>query len=245
MENYKTIEQIKKKMYEFLALNPKYFVMNQKYKEVYGPKERILSKPVKLKKIVPPKSLPIDKPQTEKNSKPVVVSQQVTKQVIPDSNSFMTPEREKVIRQLVMQLKGRFNLTTNKADLKINENEIDKLVENIEISCHKYFTDPKKYINRMRAIIMNITNKSNQTFYLKILDGRFTPDELPKITTEQMADDKLNDQRLKQRAEDLRNTKKYSDECNMEKIKPTIKKTSKGEEYVGDQVMGIQSHFDS
>lgn len=235
-------------MYEFLAVNPKYFIMNKKYKESYGPREKILSKPVSVSKPIKvlsnTKHSPVDKPYTEKPVKQSVTPQPVIKSMIADYTSYMTPEREKVIKQIVMQLKGRYNITENKADLKIDINDIEKLVERIELECHKFFIDPKKYINRMRAIIMNITNKSNQTFYLKILDGRFTPEDLPKITTEQMGDDKLNDERSKQRAEDLRNTKKYSDECNMEKIKPSIKKTSKGEEYVGDHVITMQSHFD-
>lgn len=252
-ENYKTFEHIRKKMYEFLAINPKYFIMSRKYKESYSSKERIPLKPVTItnpkpstSKILPQTKHSVsDKHSIEKPIKPVVMTQQVIKPIMADPSSYMTPEREKVIRQLVMQLKGRYNLTPNKDDLKIDENDIEKLVEKIEMSCHNHFFDPKKYINRMRAIIMNLTNKSNQTFYLKILDGRFTPEDLPKITTEQMGDDKLNDERSKQRAEDLRNTKKYSDEVNMEKIKPSIKKTSKGEEYVGDQALSMPSHFDS
>ncbi|CAE7747912.1 PIP5K2 [Symbiodinium microadriaticum] len=75
-----------------------------------------------------------------------------------------------------------------------------KLAEEIEEELHKVWPNKKDaYMNQARSILFNLKDTKNATFRFKVVVGFFQPDQLPKLTAEDMASDEKNAERAKQR----------------------------------------------
>jgi transcription elongation factor S-II len=61
--------------------------------------------------------------------------------------------------------------------------------------------DLKEYLSQARSILFNLKDKKNMNFRFKLMVGYFKPEELPKMTTEQMASDSKAAERAKMRKE--------------------------------------------
>lgn len=188
--------------------------MDSKYKTDFGPKEKSLTKPSSSLSITKPVKKPVTQTKTysilslDKQTKSVSptavpVAKVQVQSVKPTQTKLdgLPPERSNMKKQVAFNLTIRYEKTDKKLLTTPGKLDIEKLAENIEFSCYDFFNDSKKYKARMISIILNIKCVKNNSFYLKILNGKFTPEQLPRIDVEEMADDRLNDERLKQRIE--------------------------------------------
>lgn len=269
-ETVQSQDNLKKKIFDFLAVNPKYFIMDATYKAEFGLKEQKLTPSLSYKiQLDSKKTLPnvsslkkhtyqpkLAEKMSDNNSTQSTIGSKVTptsKPALPRTLttplsqtaqaaftvSGLTPERANFKRQLIVILTDRFNNMVDKMGLE-DSLDINKLAGDIETANYIYFRESKlKYKTRMIAIIMNLKSITNNTFFVNVLTGKLTPEQLPKMSREQMADEKMNNERMKQRMEDLKNAKKFSDMLNIEKSKPHIKKTSKGEMYVEGDIVNF------
>ena len=256
--NDKSLDLFKEKIYSFIAKNPKYFIIDKAYIRKFSSSlaniELQKGSPALIAKTINTKpeflSNQTNKIQIRK-TQPIQVKC-VSNQAAPSSQAPISPISPKVtfsnkleshrsnfIELLKKHLKARHESTTIKMQLenKIENVNIDKLVTVIELEVYKFFSnDPKKYSIRSRSIIANISTKANNTFYLKVLNGKLAPSQLPRMEVSEMADDRVSEQRAKDQQFDIEQRIKYSDECNIEKSKPRIKLTHKGELYAGEDM---------
>merc|ERR1712232_682096 len=59
----------------------------------------------------------------------------------------------------------------------------------------------KEYLNQSRSILFNIKDSKNPTFRWKLSVGFYKPDQVPKLTAEDMASDARKAERAKMRQE--------------------------------------------
>lgn len=229
-DTVQSLDELIKKIFDFLAVNPKYFIMDNSYKTNFGLKEQKLTPSLSYKIQLDNKktlsTAPGLKKQTShpklaaKNFDNSTHSTTSSKQVptskpmlprtlttpLPQSTAMasisvsgLTPDRANFKRQIIVILTERINNMADKSGLG-DSVDIDKLAGDIEIATYMYFRDSKlKYKTRMIAIIMNLKSITNNTFYMNVLTGKLTPEQLPKMSREQMADEKMNSERMKQR----------------------------------------------
>lgn len=89
--------------------------------------------------------------------------------------------------------------------------------------------------DQLLKILKNVKSKENNTFYLKILNGKLKAAEIVLMDSANMADDKVQESRKKVQENDILALIKHSDEINAEKLKPRLKKSNRGDEYVDVQ----------
>jgi len=63
------------------------------------------------------------------------------------------------------------------------------LAVEIENALHAQIANEKEYRAQARAVSSNLKDESNNTFRLKLMLGYFTPEQVPKLTAEDMASD--------------------------------------------------------
>lgn len=226
-ETVQSLDDLKKKIFDFLAVNPKYFIMDTSYKTKFGLKEQKLTPSLSYKIQLDKKSLsnvPDLKKQasqpkllaknSDNNSAQSTASSKQTptsKPMLPRTLATplpqttaaaaagLTPDRANFKRQIIVILTDRLNNMADKTGVE-DSLDINKLAGDIEAANYMYFKDAKlKYKTRMIAIIMNLKSVTNNTFFMNVLTGKLTPEQLPKISREQMADEKMNNERMKQR----------------------------------------------
>lgn len=231
-ETVQSLDDLKKKIYDFLAVNPKYFIMDTSYKTKFGLKEQKLTPSLSYKIQLDSKKSLSNVPDLKKQasqpklhaknsdnnsaqsttsskqtptSKPMLPRTlttplpQATTAAAPISIAGLTPDRANFKRQIIVILTDRLNNMADKTGLE-DTLDINKLAGDIEAANYMYFRDAKlKYKTRMIAIIMNLKSVTNNTFFVNVLTGKLTPEQLPKISREQMADEKMNNERMKQR----------------------------------------------
>jgi len=91
-----------------------------------------------------------------------------------------TAQREKV-RQKLREALGR----TTGEDHILRPPET--LAVEIEAALHEHFGLGKEYLCHARSIVFNLKDEKNQGFRLKVLGGQWRPQDLPCMTTEDMA----------------------------------------------------------
>jgi len=206
LTNKTALADLHKKMFEYIAINPKYFIIDSAYKKNFGIiLEKTANKPlnqasISTFKIHTSKNVPISRtvpvsPLVKTfSTHSSVVKQAATGQQLADRSIF--------VDKLLVALTDRYNNTSAEIKSSIKDLNIKELSNAIEVGCYEYLgMDTKKYRTRMISILSNVKSTSNNSFYLKVLCGNFKPDQLAKIGIEEMADDRLNKERLKQREE--------------------------------------------
>ena len=235
----KSIDAFRSKVYNFLCNHPKHFIIDHNYIRKFA------SSLSKIETIKPGHTPNADKSdQLLGKSKQPTTSTSTSKQInVPHTHKpavkkvyYTTNDsnRLKAIDLLTKRFRTRINNATEqvRVENKLNAVNLNKMAAEIEQEIYNTFpNDVKKYNSKSIAIALSISNEKNSTFYLKILTGKLTPAQLPKMETIEMADDKVSEQRAKDQQFDIEQRIKYSDECNIEKSKPRIKYTHKGELY--------------
>ena len=104
--------------------------------------------------------------------------------------------------------------------------ELEIIVNQIEAEYHKVFaSNSENYIKHYRQLIFNINDKDNDTFYLKVLTGKITPEQLPKMKNEEMASDERTAERQKVRDSDIEQRVNFSNEIAKNRANMVLKKT--------------------
>mmetsp|Transcript_24121 Transcript_24121/g.54356 ORF Transcript_24121/g.54356 Transcript_24121/m.54356 type:complete len:224 (-) Transcript_24121:177-848(-) len=74
-----------------------------------------------------------------------------------------------------------------------------KLAEEIEEELNNALPKKEAYMNQARSVLYNLKDRKNPTFRFKVVVGFFQPNQLPKLTAEDMASAEKNAERAKQR----------------------------------------------
>ena len=138
-------------------------------------------------------------------SMPNTTSQKTANKIIPD--------REKTKSMLVKSFKERVGHVD---EIKVSEYQIDLLCDKIEKEIYQQYGNSHEYMDRIKVIRLNVNEKSNKTFYRKILNGLIRPDQLPLMDKNDMKDDDLRRQDEENLRQDLMGRIEQSDELNEE-----------------------------
>lgn len=90
-----------------------------------------------------------------------------------------------------------------------------------------------EYKNKFRSISFNLKDAKNTSLRERVLSGNLVPEELVKMSSEEMANQELREQAERIREEGVAQSVLKIQEG------PRIRRTHKGEEIVGDEVSGI------
>lgn len=112
----------------------------------------------------------------------------------------------------------------------------DKLASSIEKAMYEQLGEPlpgsknaavlqcgDRYKNKFRSLLHNLKDKANQVFQIRVVTGDLTPDELVKMSSEDMANPELKSMSESLRAKSIKNSVLKLSEM------PIIKKTHKGD----------------
>ena len=114
-------------------------------------------------------------------------------------------------KSLLEKLKTRMEKNNNGTQLL--PKELDGLVNKIEDEFHIFFNSNEKgYREKYKAIIMNVIDEKNDSFFLKILHGKIAPKDLPRMKNEDMASDEKIAERQREREKDIERCVDYSNE---------------------------------
>ncbi|KAF7996636.1 hypothetical protein HCN44_002282 [Aphidius gifuensis] len=117
-------------------------------------------------------------------------------------------------------------------DLKLSEDEISDIAIKIELEMFKFFRDTgTKYKAKYRSLIFNIKDVKNLTLFRKILDKSLKPDEIIKLSPDEMASQELAEWRSKETQHQLEMIKKNELDL-MAQAKSIVVKTHKGEQII-------------
>jgi len=62
---------------------------------------------------------------------------------------------------------------------------------------------PSEYMTQARSVLYNLRDKANRSFGFKLMCGYFKPQQVPRLSTHDMASDEKNAERAKQHEEDM------------------------------------------
>ncbi|KAI9249493.1 transcription factor S-II, central domain-containing protein [Phascolomyces articulosus] len=105
----------------------------------------------------------------------------------------------------------------------------DKIANAIEQAMFKELRDIDtrragvQYKNKFRSLLHNLKDKANEGFQLRVVTGELTPDDLVKMSSEDMANPELRSMSMSMRQESIKNS--IMKRANV----PIIKKTHKGD----------------
>merc|ERR1719282_219225 len=109
-------------------------------------------------------------------------------------------QRDKVRQKLVVAL-GKEEEIEAKGESAGEETMRDPvmLAHDIEKALNKALPKREAYLNQARSILYNLKDSKNYTFRFKLMVGFYKPEEVPKLTAEDMASDEKNAERAKLR----------------------------------------------
>mmetsp|Transcript_28052 Transcript_28052/g.79282 ORF Transcript_28052/g.79282 Transcript_28052/m.79282 type:complete len:393 (-) Transcript_28052:262-1440(-) len=115
------------------------------------------------------------------------------------------PQRDKVRQKLVEAL-GKEEEIETKGEEEGKKALDDKMRDpvilgtDIERALHEALGQKRDmYLNQSRSILYNLKDSKNPTFRFKLMVGFYKPEDMPKLTAEDMASDAKNAERAKQR----------------------------------------------
>jgi len=116
-------------------------------------------------------------------------------------------ETRKKVRQKLVDALGKEEDVEMKGDIVDDNEEVRDpvvLATEIEEALFQQLmrrSSEKEYLNQTRSILFNIKDTKNPTFRWKLSVGFYKPDQIPKLTAEDMASDAKNAERAKMRLE--------------------------------------------
>lgn len=147
------------------------------------------------------------------------------------------PQAQENIRETVKKTLNEQLLTRLKEveDIKLTEEEVDKMANDIETQLYKLFGDSgPKYRTKYRSLIFNIKDTKNQTLWRRICEKSIAPYQLVRLSPEEMASQELAMWRERENKHQLDMIKKS--ELEMLTINRTyVLKTHKGEQVMEDR----------
>ena len=117
---------------------------------------------------------------------------------------------------------------------KRSDQELEDLCKRIEQEVNNFnysAQNPMKYKHQMNKIRINVADKANDTFYVKILSGRIRPEDVARMESPAMASDKEQQKKEMENQKELTAIVEYNQELNAQKIKLKFKKSHKGREF--------------
>ena len=149
-----------------------------------------------------------------------------------DSDFDPTPLRKNVTKGLKDALKTRVEKTEG---VTISDDELDKLVKNIEDSLYKYYNKDvgTKYKSKYRSLVFNIKDQKNNGLFRKIVRKEYSPSRIVSMTAEEMANKQLKEWRQAELKHDIEKIKSH--EMEMAQIgTKLVMKTHKGDMVMED-----------
>lgn len=118
--------------------------------------------------------------------------------------AVMTPQRTKVLQKIREALGKDEGIESKGEDDKEQEKLRDPeiLAAEIEEALHSQLADGKDnrdYMSQARAVLFNLKDARNPTFRFKLMVGFIQPEQVPKLSSEDMASDDKNAERMKMR----------------------------------------------
>lgn len=104
----------------------------------------------------------------------------------------------------------------------------------IEEELNALLKESAKYKNKFRSLVFNIKDPKNQTLFRKIADGSITPDQVVRLTSEEMASQELAQWREREARHQLDMIKKNELEL-LQQAKTIVMKTHKGEQVIENE----------
>ena len=150
-----------------------------------------------------------------------------------EENDFdPTPLRKNVTKGLKDALKTRVENTEGVA---IDDDDLDRLVKNIEDSLYKYYNKDvgTKYKSKYRSLVFNIKDPKNNGLFRKIIRKEYSPSRIVSMTAEEMASRELKEWRQQELKHDIEKIKSH--EMEMAQIgTKLVMKTHKGDMVMED-----------
>ena len=157
----------------------------------------------------------------------------ITKQLdYADSDFDPAPLRKNVTKGLKDALKTRVENTEGVA---INNEELDRLVKNIEDALYKYYNKDvgSKYKSKYRSLVFNIKDPKNNGLFRKIIRKEYSANRIVSMTAEEMASKELKEWRQAELKHDIEKIKSH--EMEMAQIgTKLVMKTHKGDMVMED-----------
>ncbi|XP_054265683.1 death-inducer obliterator 1-like isoform X1 [Macrosteles quadrilineatus] len=114
-------------------------------------------------------------------------------------------------------------------DLKLSEDHIRKITTQIEEELHALFKDTNaKYKSKYRSLMFNMKDKANMTLFRKIADKSISPEQLVRLSPEELASQELAQWREREARHQLEMIKKTELDL-MQQAKTVVMKTHKGD----------------
>jgi len=109
--------------------------------------------------------------------------------------------REKVLQKLVEAFGKEEEIEAKDGVTGGEERMRDpvKLATEIDEALHVACPSKEPYLAQARSILYNLKDKKNHTFRFKLMVGFYKPQDVPKLSAEDMASDEKNAERAKQR----------------------------------------------
>jgi len=163
-----------------------------------------------------------------------VVNQREKIKTVP-VRSVSVQEKSVVFRPktaLLNDLTSRFEglSAEQRAAKNIQEGDISEIVKSIEAEIDRLPVEKRN--PTLIRIRKNLTNKSNESFFVDILSGKIRPGELMTMSGKDMADERVKAEDAKALRGELEGWQEASDERNYSLAMGLRKKTSKGEECI-------------
>jgi len=114
-------------------------------------------------------------------------------------------QRDKVRQKIVESLTKDGETIESKDEKKDTSTEKDEMRDpvvlgaEIEQALADQCTTEKEYLSQARSILFNLKDSKNPTFRFKLMVGFYKPEQVPKLTAEDMASDEKNAERAKLR----------------------------------------------
>eukprot|EP00415_Alexandrium_ostenfeldii_P000528 UN0528 len=112
----------------------------------------------------------------------------------------METYREKVLQKFIEAL-GKLEEVETKGEDKVDDKQRDPVVLAGEIEEALAAAMPKKeaYMSQARSVLYNLRDSKNPTFRFKLMVGFYKPEDVPSLTSEDMASDEKNAERSAER----------------------------------------------
>jgi hypothetical protein len=172
----------------------------------------------------------------------------ITKTITPIQNSSSATTTSSIIKisnnindirsslrdKLTNALINKKDSDLNSNDLNITNEQIKELVNKIEEEVFKMYpiNTGDKYKKKIIAIITNVKDAKNHTFYRKVLNGTIKPFELAKMESKDMASDDVIEERNRQKKEEAKSLTNFFENAQKEGPPKYLKKTKAGDFYV-------------
>ncbi|CAH0380557.1 unnamed protein product [Bemisia tabaci] len=166
----------------------------------------------------------IDKRKSDLSASKRVSEDTPTTPKTPDNEPIRAKCRQMLQEALMLRIKGC-------SDIQITEEEVSKLVQDIEEEHFVVYKDAAKYRTKIRSLVLNIKAPKNDTLFRKIAMKTYNPQQVARLSQDEMASEELATWRQNENKHSLDMIKKNELDL-LAMSKTCVLKTHKGEQEI-------------